>query len=288
MIERPYDTPYSGPGDGPCPHLDGEEPMTDPLHPDQEPLDAREDECDACFGTGVITRGPEDRGCEQCGGDGLRRRPLMQMLSPEPVTRGDVDAARATSPTWLMDPPSLEPGTKLTTYELIQAAGALTQMLYRIPPEDDTSLGDHLEKAIFQWMERVEDKVEGLYFVIKRMKAEAALLQAEEGRLAKRRVRIQKQQKRLEGLAKELLQEHREVSGEGYVTTATFTARLQKSPPRVEIATEGLPFEVLADLDAFFASPPPKLDKKRLAEALKAGRNVPGAKLVQDEHVRFE
>lgn len=74
------------------------------------------------------------------------------------------------------------------------------------------------------------------------------------------------------------------LAGAGSVTdprTGT-TVTLQRNPPRVEIEDEGL------IPDEYKRKPPPPApvpDKKIIAEALKDGVPVPGAKLIQDTRI---
>ncbi|EAF1170001.1 TPA: siphovirus Gp157 family protein, partial [Listeria monocytogenes] len=55
---------------------------------------------------------------------------------------------------------------------------------------------------------------------------------------------------------------------------------IQKNPPSVEIVEEAL-------LKSFFLLQEPKIDKKRIAEILKSGEEVKGARLVESESIRI-
>ncbi len=57
--------------------------------------------------------------------------------------------------------------------------------------------------------------------------------------------------------------------------------RIQNGPKKVEIVDEK------AIPASFWHQPPPELSKSEIADLLKAGGEVPGAKLVQTEHIRL-
>jgi len=175
----------------------------------------------------------------------------------------------------------MDPSAKLTTHDLIHAAGAMAEMLYRLPPDEDGGVADHLEAGIFRWMDRAADKLEALYHVTRRMGVEAALLSEEEGRLRKRRTRIEKQQAELKVLARDLLCANRRVTGEGFVTTGRFSARLQRSAPRVVVRSAPPPGPWWEEQD-------PRLSKNKLRSAIQRGEEIEGVTVESGEHVRFE
>ncbi|EAG5188584.1 TPA_asm: hypothetical protein GI764_08405, partial [Listeria monocytogenes] len=64
------------------------------------------------------------------------------------------------------------------------------------------------------------------------------------------------------------------------INSTLFTIQIQKNPPSVEIVEEAL-------LKSFFLLQEPKIDKKRIAEILKSGEEVKGARLVESESIRI-
>lgn len=64
------------------------------------------------------------------------------------------------------------------------------------------------------------------------------------------------------------------------INSTLFTIQIQKNPVSVEIVDDSL-------LQAFFLLQEPKIDKKRIAEILKSGEEVKGARLVESESIRI-
>ena len=87
-------------------------------------------------------------------------------------------------------------------------------------------------------------------------------------------------EKRIE-LAKEDLKRIMLKAGKRAFKTALYDYSIRKNPPSVEILNES---EIPG---CFFNTPPPKPDKAVIRDTIKAGREVPGARLVQTESLRI-
>jgi len=122
-----------------------------------------------------------------------------------------------------------------------------------------------------------EKKAEAVAAVVCELEAQEEAIAREAKRLADR---ARARRTRAEGLKAYLLIELqwrgiRKIAGE------ILDIRLQRSAPAVQVVNEkAIPGE-------FWVQPPPELSKSKLAAALKTGAEVPGALLVQREHVRI-
>jgi hypothetical protein len=64
-----------------------------------------------------------------------------------------------------------------------------------------------------------------------------------------------------------------------------FVIRLVKNPPRVDIADEAA---IPDEFRVWPEPPPPTIDRKALLDALKKGREIPGAQIAQDERIEIK
>jgi|SRR5690625_1999315 len=123
----------------------------------------------------------------------------------------------------------------------------------------------------------IEDKLENIAKVIKNLEAEAKAFREEEKRLAERRRSIENDIKRLKEYAEETLR----TTGNRKIKTGLFTFAIHKNPPSVQVFNETIvPKE-------YFIIPEPKLDKKKIQEAIKNGESVAGVELKQTESLRI-
>ena len=125
----------------------------------------------------------------------------------------------------------------------------------------------------------IEDKAVNIVNFIRSLEGDASIIKAEEKRLAERRKALENRVSNI----KEYIQGQMEFANLDKIKTPTITIALQKNPPAVNIEDE-------AKIPAAFITIVPEQripDKKRIAEALKGGAEVPGATLTQGKSLRI-
>ncbi|EAC5198994.1 siphovirus Gp157 family protein [Listeria monocytogenes] len=120
------------------------------------------------------------------------------------------------------------------------------------------------------------DKAENIAKIIKSLAADAEMAGTEAKRLLKRKQALENNVQKL----KTYLQTEMERMEIRKINSTLFTIQIQKNPMSVEIVDDSL-------LQAFFLLQEPKIDKKRIAEILKSGKEVKGARLVESESIRI-
>ena len=119
-----------------------------------------------------------------------------------------------------------------------------------------------------------DKKVENVALFIKNDKAEAEMIKAEEEQLAKRRRGKESRAKRLSEYLQKILDGKTAES-------AKFSITYRKSKS-VNIMDEKLV------PDEFFVQKKPEVSKSRIATALRAGKSVPGAELVEKKNMQIK
>ncbi len=159
-------------------------------------------------------------------------------------------------------------------YELSQNFRNLEEVL-------NNTEDDNIRELILNSMNEVgcdlSTKVENIVKLIRNLQADAEVIKVEEQRLNKLRKQKERQ---VEGLQRYLFDcisplEKREVKG------GIFTVSIKKNPAKT----------VIDDLNAIpkeFIINVPSADKKALKEALKEGKKIEGARLVQEESLRIK
>lgn len=141
--------------------------------------------------------------------------------------------------------------------------------------------GEADPEAIRDTMEGIEgeleDKAENYAKVFTQMIADAEALKTEEERIHNRRTAIENNVKRM----KDILQQMMEITGKTKFKTNLFSFNIQNNPPSVEIAEDANIPEV------FLIEQEPKIDKKGILEALKAGKAVDGCSIKQGQSLRI-
>ncbi|ENI8396745.1 siphovirus Gp157 family protein [Listeria monocytogenes] len=120
------------------------------------------------------------------------------------------------------------------------------------------------------------DKAENIAKIIKSLAADAEMAGTEAKRLLKRKQALENNVQKL----KTYLQTEMERMEIRKINSTLFTIQIQKNPVSVEIVDDSL-------LQAFFLLQEPKIDKKSIAEILKSGEEVKGARLVESESIRI-
>lgn len=151
-------------------------------------------------------------------------------------------------------------------YEITQAYENLASL------EDKEEVGKYLDLIEDEFNQKAENTVK----VIKNIGADIKALRDEEKRLAQKRKSLQNNQDWL----KFYLQNNMERLGDKKIKAGIFNINIQKNPPSVNIKDE----ELIAD-DYFITER--KLDKKKLKEDLKDGKEIDGAELTQGESLRI-
>ncbi|EAC3455795.1 siphovirus Gp157 family protein [Listeria monocytogenes] len=155
---------------------------------------------------------------------------------------------------------------------LYSIQGKYQQLLNLAEQLDPELLKDTLESID----DELETKAENVAFVIKELEGQALVLETEIKRLSERKTTINNNIKRL----KQSLQDAMETANKTKIRTNLFTLGIRKSPPSVAVEDE-------SKLIAYLVEQPKKLDKTRLKDDLKKGIDVPGATLIQTEHLRI-
>ncbi len=141
---------------------------------------------------------------------------------------------------------------------------------------DDETLIDAMQNS----QEELSLKLEGYCKFIKNLEAEVKAFKEEEQRLAARRKTRENTIER----AKAAMKMAMETAGEKNIPCGIFTVSLQKNPEKVildELDIRNMPTEYLKYKE-------PEVDKTKLKEDLKAGKNLEGlAHLEQDEGLRI-
>ncbi|EAD9138926.1 siphovirus Gp157 family protein [Listeria monocytogenes] len=153
-------------------------------------------------------------------------------------------------------------------YELTQAYNQVLEMAEDLDAE---TLQDTLDSI----REPIEQKAENIIKMVKSMEAEVEGLAKEIERLAKRKNALEAKAKNM----KEYVESEMLKVAIRKIKSPLFTISIQKTPPSLRLEDE-------EKLFMFLVEQPKKLDKKAIISALKEGREVSGAKLVQTESLR--
>lgn len=156
-------------------------------------------------------------------------------------------------------------------YEL----GTKRQMILEMADQlDEETLLDTLESID----EAIELKADNTAKLIRSMENNVNEFKEEEKRLKERRTTIENNIKRI----KERLEHDLKEAGVNKVIGQTFTIAIQKNPVAVFFEDESfIPKDYYVDQE-------PKLNKRALLEALKAGVEIPNVELRQSESLRIK
>lgn len=169
--------------------------------------------------------------------------------------------------------------TALTLFQIAAEYRTVTDVLMDTGVDEQT-LTDTLEGE--RWP--LELKAQNYGFVIRNMEATAAAIKDAEQQMAARRKAIEK---RTEAL-RERLKTGMEIAGVQKLETPHFALTVKKNPPGIEVWDERqVPPEFMRTPEP---PPPPASvpDKAAIKEAIKAGKEVPGAILVQGTRLEIK
>jgi len=134
--------------------------------------------------------------------------------------------------------------------------------------DDAQTIKDTIEAESYP----LEIKAQNVAYAIKNLEASAAAIKVAEQEMAARR---KSQEKRAEHI-REYLKTSMEVAGVSKITCPHFALKIRRNPASVDVFEERLiPNEFMRQPEP----PPPQIDKTAIKEALKAGKEVPGASL---------
>jgi len=162
--------------------------------------------------------------------------------------------------------------SNLTLFQIAAEYRHITDVLMDSGADEQT-LKDTLEGE--SWL--LELKAQNYGFVIRNLQATAASIKEAEEQMKARRQAIEK---RAEALT-ERLKTGLEIAGVSKLETPHFALTIKKNPPSVDIWDER---QIPAEFMRTPEPPPPPApvpDKAAIKEAIKAGRDVPGAMLAQ-------
>jgi hypothetical protein len=157
--------------------------------------------------------------------------------------------------------------TAITLYQIADQFRADAEKLADLDLDMET-LKDTLEGLSGD----LEVKAQNVAMFARNLEAAAAQIKEAEAAMSARRKAIEK---RAEGLRAYILTSMH-VAGVQKIECPYFALSIKKNPPAVEILD---PAQVPASFMRQPEPPPPAIDKKAIAEAIKAGQGVPGARL---------
>ncbi len=153
----------------------------------------------------------------------------------------------------------------------------ITENIAAILGEEDWT--DETEQRLERLEMALEKKAENIVKFIGELESRAAYHKSEEERIAARRKAMEARTVRL----KDYLKRNLELAGRTEVEAGTHKIAIQPNPPSVYVdAEQSIP-------PRFFVIVPQttRLDKKAVADALKNGEDVPGARLVRGTSLRI-
>lgn len=139
---------------------------------------------------------------------------------------------------------------------------------------DEQTLADTLEGLGGE----LEVKAQNVVMFARNLEATAAAIKEAEAQMAARRKAIENRAAGMRAYVMTSMQ----VANVQKIECPFFKLALQNNPPAVDV------FEAATVPSEFWVQappPPPALDKKAIAAAIKAGREVPGAKLTQGQRL---
>lgn len=164
----------------------------------------------------------------------------------------------------------------LTLYEAASEFSSVAEQL-RSSDLDDQTITDTLEGLSMS----VEDKARGVAFVAKDMRAMEVAIKDAENALQQRRMRIQARREWLE----HYLLTNMQHCGIKRIEHPLMTIAVRDNPGAVIIEDETrIPWEYMTQPP----TPPARAEKKLIADAIRSGKEVPGARLEITQRVEIK
>ncbi|MGJ7512384.1 siphovirus Gp157 family protein [Variovorax sp. GT1P44] len=160
-----------------------------------------------------------------------------------------------------------------TLYEISAAYRADVEKLANLDLDEET-LADTLEGMSGE----LEEKAQNVIFFARNLEATAAAIKEAEAKMAARRKALET---RADGLRRYVFSAM-QLAGVTKIECPYFRLAIQNNPPSVDLyEPDLLPLEYMTQPE----TPPPAPDRKAIGAALKAGKDVPGAKLTQGQRL---
>lgn len=167
----------------------------------------------------------------------------------------------------------------MTALSLYTIAAEHRQMVETLmtTDNDEQTIADTIEAESYP----LEVKAQNVAYAIKNLEATAAAIKAAEKDMADRRKAIENRAAHV----REYLKTCMEVAGVAKIDCPHFALSIRSNPPSVDVFEPGLiPGEFMRQLEP----PPPSIDKTAIKEAIKAGREVPGAMLAHGTRLEIK
>jgi hypothetical protein len=163
--------------------------------------------------------------------------------------------------------------TGLTLYEI---AAEYRQMVEALMATDNDAqtIADTIEGESYP----LEVKAQNVAYAIKTLQANAEAIKGAEEEMSRRRKALENRAANI----REYLLECMTLAGIQKVECPHFVIKIAANPPSVVIDDER---QIPADFMKTPEPPPPQPDKKAIGDAMKAGQDVPGARLVRGKRV---
>lgn len=161
-------------------------------------------------------------------------------------------------------------------YQLTTEYRAAAERLHDLDLDDQT-IADTLEGMAGA----VEVKARNVAFVIRNCEALADQIKQAEEQMAARRKAIENRATRI----RNYLLNNMQACGISKIECPEFKLSIHKNPGAVVIDAEG---QIPCDLFVYPEAPPPRPDKKAIADRIKAGKEVPGAHLEVSERLEIK
>lgn len=166
----------------------------------------------------------------------------------------------------------------MTNITLYQLAGNYLQLAERLSAMDldaDT-IADTIESTGIT--DEIAVKAQGLEMVARNLEMHNPAIDAEIERLAA----LKKQRANTAKSLRDYLKDQMQVMGITKIECPFFKVALQNNPPSVDLYDAGM---VPVEFMVYPEAPPAHPDKTAIKQAIKAGREVPGARLTQGQRL---
>lgn len=167
----------------------------------------------------------------------------------------------------------------MTAISLYQIAAEHRRMVEALlaTDNDEQTIVDTIEAESYP----LEVKAQNVAYAIRTLEANAAAIKEAEKQMADRRKSMENRAMHI----KQYLQTCMEIAGVSKVECPHFALTIKNNPPSVEVYEPGL---VPAEFMKTPEPPPPVPDKTAIKEAIKAGKEVPGAHIVQGKRLEIK
>lgn len=167
----------------------------------------------------------------------------------------------------------------MTSLSLYVIAAEHRQMVERLmdTQDDSQAIADTIEAESYP----LEVKAQNVAYAVRNLEAAAAAIKEAEKQMADRRKSIENRAMHV----KEYLKTCMEVAGVKKIDCPHFALTIKNNPASVDVFEPGLvPAEFMRQAEP----PPPAPDKKAIKAELDAGKDVPGAKIVQGTRLEIK